>query len=76
MFVTSPRDFFTGHFGSAGGIRSVFLAYGTIPFLDTSGSKSTFVEKLFFSLVDNKINCQDLGFCSLLSSNLFKIQKF
>ena len=55
---------------------SVFLACGIIPFLDTSGSKSTFVEKLFFPLVDNKISCQDLGFCSLFSSNPFKIQKF
>ena len=76
MFVTSPRDFFTGHFGSAGSIRSVFLACGTIPFLDTSGSKSTFVEKLFFPLVDNKISYQDLGFCSLSSAIPLKFKSF
>lgn len=76
MFVTSPRDFFTGHFGSAGTIRSVFLACGTISFLDTAGFRSTFIEKLFFLLVDNKVSCQDLGFCSLFNSSPFKGQRF
>lgn len=53
---------FTGHFGSVGTIRSVSLSCENIPFLDTSGSKSTFLEKLFFPLIDNKVSSQDMGF--------------